>query len=71
VDVQLSGPYRTWHHTHEFEPAAGGGTVIRDRVRYSLPLGPLGRMAHGAVVSRDLRRIFDFRSTAVERLLTS
>ena len=20
VDVQLSGPYRLWHHTHDFEP---------------------------------------------------
>jgi ligand-binding SRPBCC domain-containing protein len=71
VDVQLSGPYRTWYHTHEFEPAPGGGSVIRDHVRYSLPLGPLGRIAHAVVVSRDLRRIFDFRSSAVERLLTS
>lgn len=69
VDVQVSGPYRTWHHTHEFEPDGRGGTVIRDRVRYSLPLGPLGELAHAAFVSRDLRRIFDFRRDAVERLL--
>ena len=39
VDVQIKGPYRLWHHTHTFEPA-DGGTLVRDRVRYALPLGP-------------------------------
>ena len=33
VDMQLAGPYRLWHHTHEFEPAPGGGTLMRDIVR--------------------------------------
>ncbi len=69
VDVQVSGPYRLWHHTHSFEPDGRGGTVIRDVVRYALPLGPLGALAHALVVRRDLERIFDFRRDAVERLL--
>ena len=69
VDAQVSGPYRLWHHTHEFEPDGGGGTVIRDIVRYALPLGPLGALAHLAFVRRDLERIFDFRRDAVERLM--
>src|SRR5262249_43066673 len=38
VDTQLRGPYRFWQHTHTFE-ARAGGTLIRDRVRYRLPLG--------------------------------
>jgi ligand-binding SRPBCC domain-containing protein len=65
VDVQLSGPYRMWHHTHDFEPAPNGGTLMRDTVRYALPLGPLGELAHRALVRRDLDRIFDYRQTAV------
>jgi ligand-binding SRPBCC domain-containing protein len=65
VDVQLSGPYRMWHHTHDFELAPGGGTLMRDTVRYALPLGPLGGMAHRLLVKRDLERIFDYRQTAV------
>jgi ligand-binding SRPBCC domain-containing protein len=65
VDVQLSGPYRMWHHTHDFEPAPGGGTLMRDTVRYALPLGPLGEIAHRLLVRRDLERIFDFRESAV------
>jgi ligand-binding SRPBCC domain-containing protein len=65
VDVQLSGPYRMWHHTHDFEPAPGGRTLMRDTVRYALPLGPLGELAHRLLVQRDLERIFDYRQTAV------
>jgi ligand-binding SRPBCC domain-containing protein len=37
VDRQLSGPYRLWHHRHEFT-AVGEGTLVRDRVPYALPL---------------------------------
>jgi ligand-binding SRPBCC domain-containing protein len=65
VDVQLSGPYRMWHHTHDFSPTADGGTLMRDTVRYALPFGPLGALAHRLVVRRDLERIFDFREQAV------
>jgi ligand-binding SRPBCC domain-containing protein len=68
VDVQVRGPYRIWRHRHEFEPS-GDGTVVRDHVDYALPLGPLGELAHGAIVERDLARIFDFRRAAVARLL--
>jgi ligand-binding SRPBCC domain-containing protein len=69
VDVQLSGPYRLWHHTHDFSAAPGGGTLMRDTVRYALPLGPLGAVAHRLLVSRDLARIFDFRQAEVARVL--
>ena len=64
VDRQLSGPYALWHHTHEFEPVTEG-TLMRDTVRYALPLGPLGALAHLAIVRRDLARIFAFRHEAV------
>ena len=65
VDVQLSGPYRLWHHTHDFEPDGRGGTLMRDTVRYAIPFGALGRLAHRLVVRRDLDTIFGFRSEAV------
>lgn len=63
-DVQVRGPYRLWHHSHTFV-AHDRGTLMRDRVRYALPLGPLGQIAHAALVRRDLRRIFDYRAEAV------
>jgi len=61
VDAQLRGPYELWHHTHEFEPDGAGGTLMRDTVRYALPFGPLGTLAHRLLVRRDLERIFDYR----------
>ena len=68
VDQQLLGPYRLWHHTHTFEPR-GEGTLMRDTVRYALPLWPLGELAL-PLVRRDLRRIFDFRRDRVGALLS-
>jgi ligand-binding SRPBCC domain-containing protein len=68
VDRQLRGPYRLWHHRHEFVPSVHG-TVVRDLVRYALPLGRLGEVAHAAFVRRDLDRVFDFRRAAVTSLL--
>jgi ligand-binding SRPBCC domain-containing protein len=67
--VQLNGPYRLWEHIHVFESDGRGGTTIRDRVRYALPLGPLGAIAHRLFVRRDLGRIFDYRRDAVARRL--
>jgi ligand-binding SRPBCC domain-containing protein len=69
VDRQLRGPYALWHHTHEFEPTPDGGTLMRDTVRYALPLGPAGALAHALFVRRDLERIFDFRRGEVLRRL--
>lgn len=71
VDVQLSGPYSLWEHTHEFEPVGEGATLLRDRVRYALPLGPLGELAHRLFVRRDVERIFDFRREAVAARIAS
>ena len=34
---------------------------MRDRVRYALPFGPLGALAHLAFVRRDLERIFELQ----------
>ena len=69
VDVQVRGPYSLWHHTHTFEPDRSGGTIMRDHVRYALPLGPAGELAHRVFVRRDLERIFEFRAAAVLRRL--
>jgi ligand-binding SRPBCC domain-containing protein len=71
VDTQARGPYSLWEHTHLFEPEGDGATVIHDRVRYAIPLGPLGAIAHRLFVRRDLERIFDYRAEAAsERLLS-
>lgn len=67
VDLQLSGPYKKWHHTHEFIPMAGG-TLMRDRVLYKLPLGWLGDTAAGWKVSHDVGEIFAFRRKKIAEM---
>jgi ligand-binding SRPBCC domain-containing protein len=67
VDEQVVGPYRSWHHLHEFH-AVEQGTEIRDTVRYSLPLGPLGQLAHALVVRRQLESIFTYRERVIDEL---
>ncbi len=65
VDVQTKGPYRSWRHSHDFSDAPGG-TVVRDRVEYEVPFGPVGEIVHRLFIARQIRRIFDFRRTAIE-----
>jgi ligand-binding SRPBCC domain-containing protein len=60
VDRQLKGPYKLWHHTHEFNETPSG-TVMTDRVRYKIPYGPLGALARRIFVERTLDQIFDYR----------
>jgi ligand-binding SRPBCC domain-containing protein len=67
VDEQLKGPYAQWIHHHRFTDVPGG-TRIDDLVRYRLPLGPLGDLAH-FIVKRQLMHIFTFRQAECARLL--
>ncbi len=71
VDIQARGPYSLWEHTHLFERDGEGATISQDRVRYEIPLGPLGEIAHRLFVRRDLARIFDYRGEAVAEHLAA
>jgi ligand-binding SRPBCC domain-containing protein len=68
IDTQLKGPYAEWVHHHVFEEIGPRKTLLRDRVTYRLPLGPLGRIAL-PFVKRELGRIFDYRRRAVASCL--
>ena len=67
TDIQQRGPYRRWHHLHEFFEVAGG-TLVVDRVTYELPLGILGRLTHALFVRHTLERIFDYRRACLQVL---
>jgi len=70
IDTQERGPYKLWHHTHTFEDVEGG-TLMRDLVRYRLPFGPLGQLAHAIFVRRALDKIFLFRRNAIDRIMVA
>ncbi len=67
VDVQLSGPYTRWHHTHTFEESEGG-TRCLDHVHYR-PRG--GALVHWLFVRRDVERIFQYRQQRLQELFGS
>jgi ligand-binding SRPBCC domain-containing protein len=68
VDEQRMGPYKLWHHYHEVQ-AENEGVRFIDRVHYTLPLGPLGTIAHALYVRKTLRQVFDYREKMLHRLL--
>ena len=67
VDVQLRGPYRYWHHNHQFK-AIDGGTLITDEVDYS-PWG--GHLMDRLLVRRDLRQAFRYRHDGLASIFPS
>jgi ligand-binding SRPBCC domain-containing protein len=68
VDTALQSPYKQWIHLHSFEEGANDNeTIMKDLVRYRLPLEPLGDLAH-FYVKKELKYIFDYRSKAIEEI---
>jgi ligand-binding SRPBCC domain-containing protein len=63
-DVQLTGPYRRWHHLHEFLEVPGG-TEMRDRVDYELPFPLFSPIIHPLFVRRSVQQIFDYRNKVI------
>ena len=69
VDRQLVGPYSLWYHTHEFTALSPTSTLMKDTVRYRVPLGPLGWMMDRLLVRPDIQKIFDFRRSEIGKYL--
>ena len=67
VDEQRVGPYKLWIHTHRLETVKGG-TKMTDDIRYQLPFGLFGSLAHALFVRRTLKRIFNYRREKLEEL---
>jgi len=72
ADVQQRGPFKSFHHRHELlaESRRGAqGTVVRDVIEYDVGFGWLGDLTQRLFVSRQLRRTFEYRQKALEKLL--
>lgn len=67
IDTQLKGPFSLWEHTHIFKPV-DGGVHMTDIVRYAIPFGIIGSIAHALFVKRQLNGIFTYRSSVIDRL---
>ncbi len=66
VDEQRFGPYAFWHHQHIFREV-DNGVEMKDIVHYKVPFGILGDIANVLFVKRQLKGIFDYRYTLLEK----
>ena len=64
ADLQARGPYAYWLHTHTFSDIGQGRTLMRDRVIYKVPFGPIGEVVRRLFVAPQLKQIFDYREGA-------
>jgi ligand-binding SRPBCC domain-containing protein len=72
ADVQDTGPFKSWHHRHEFAAAiqqGTGGTLIRDVIDYEVGLGIIGSMANALFVRRQIAGVFAERQRKLPELL--
>ena len=67
IDEQRSGPYKLWHHLHQFR-IENGELIMNDIVNYALPFGFLGRIAHFLFVKKRVEEIFNYRKDILDKL---
>lgn len=71
-DAHADALFKSWHHRHEFLAMTRegvNGTTVRDVIKYELRFGPLSAIVNALVVAGRMRRTFEYRQRAVERLL--
>jgi ligand-binding SRPBCC domain-containing protein len=72
ADVQKKGPFKHFHHRHEFASQnrnGVAGTTVRDVIEYEVGFAFLGTLAQKLFVARQLHRTFEYRQRALERVL--
>jgi len=66
-DVQISGPFTSWCHTHSVEPIDENACLYSDSIDYKVPVGWLGELLGGWFVRQKLKRMFAYRHALVKR----
>ena len=69
-DVQVSGPFAYWKHTHTFAPDGPSACILEDSVEYAVPFGVLGRWLAGWHVRRKIAELFAYRHEVTARELS-
>ena len=69
-DRMLKGPFAKWEHRHSFEDLGNGTSILRDTIRYRLPLGILGKIFGGAFTRRKLEKMFAYRHEVTTQALS-
>jgi ligand-binding SRPBCC domain-containing protein len=67
-DVMVKGAFHSFVHDHHFEPIKSNGTLMRDRLQFSAPLGPLGLIVEHLVLRRYLTQFLAERNRVIQRV---
>ncbi|MBD1394124.1 SRPBCC family protein [Mucilaginibacter glaciei] len=67
VDEQRFGPYALWHHQHHFKEIPGG-VEMTDLLHYAIGYGVIGQIGNAVLVGKQVKKIFDYRVKAVDKL---
>jgi len=70
VDEQRFGPYKMWHHLHNFEKV-DRGVLMTDIVHFKLPFYWIAPIIYSLFVKRNLTTIFNHRITILNTLISS
>ena len=73
ADVQQRGPFKRWHHLHEFvtDNRDGiDGTLVRDVIEYEVGFGPLGALGDKLLIARRICDTFAQRQKILPQLLS-
>jgi uncharacterized protein len=60
-DVQISGPFARWEHTHLVEPDSPESATLTDRIEYALPGGRCGNWLGGRWAASKIQQMFAWR----------
>lgn len=72
ADLQEKGPFKSWHHRHEFRAEIREGmtgTLVCDVIDYEIGLGFLGAIANALFVRRAMKRTFRERQQTLPQFL--
>lgn len=70
VDRQVKGPYKVWEHKHIFIKK-DNGVMIKDEVKYQLPFGMIGDIAHQFLIRKKIENIFIYRKHVLLKMFAT
>lgn len=68
ADIALSGAFQSLYHRHEFT-AVANGTLMRDRLEWTSPLGVLGKIADALFLRRYMLRFLATRNRNLKAII--
>ena len=67
VDEMREGAFKSFRHVHEFEEREGG-TLLRDTLEWTSPLGILGKIADKLFIEGHMRKLVSGRNAKLKEI---